>query len=320
MESKTRQRKIVCENREQWLELRRTGIGASEAAAILGACNPLYGSPLSVYVSKVEGDDSADEPSEASGWGLRLEPILAEHYALITGRQLIHSGQYTIHRDEEYDFLLATLDREIVSDPTGRFTGPGVLEIKTANQRYEHEWEDGEAPLQYLIQLMHQLRVTGYSWGSICVLLGGQRFLWCDLARDEDFIEKMVDREIDFWRHVQAEIPPPPLTGGDSEAAALTRLYPKDSGKTVDLPGEFIAVDDEIVALKEDRKKKQSRLDFLEALIVHRIGAATFGLIPNGTAYSYREQHRNSYTVKEADFRVLRRKPSTEEKAAKKAK
>lgn len=300
------QNKIVCQSREQWLEVRRSGIGASEAAAVLGACNPTYGSPLSVYVSKTEPDEE-DSGSEASEWGLRLEPMLAEHYSALTKRPLEHSGQYTVHVDHEHPFLLATLDREIVSDVTGRFQGRGVLEIKTANQRYEGDWEDGEAPLQYLIQLMHQLRVTGYSWGSICVLLGGQRFLWCDFSRDDDFIQKMVERECDFWNHVQSRTPPAPLTGSESEAEAIKRLYPVSSGQTINLPGEFVELDDELVYLKGEIKKHESREKFLEAVIKHAMGAALFALLPNNAVYSFKSQHRNAFTVKETDFRVLRR-------------
>ena len=69
--------------REDWLNVRRQGIGSSDAAAAVGL-NP-YKSQLELWLEKTGRDgllpktDPLDEESPAY-WGNILEPIVAAHY------------------------------------------------------------------------------------------------------------------------------------------------------------------------------------------------------------------------------------------------
>ena len=68
-------------NREEWLNERRTGIGGSDAAAVMGL-NP-WKSPLDVYLDKTgQLMESPDNP--ALYWGRVLEEVVAREYSLRT--------------------------------------------------------------------------------------------------------------------------------------------------------------------------------------------------------------------------------------------
>lgn len=88
--------------------------------------------------------------------------------------------------------MVANIDRKIVGQNA-------ILECKTANQYLLKEWEDEEIPASYLLQVQHYLAVTGADRGYIAVLVGGQKFIWKEVPRDEELIEMIIQLEKDFW-------------------------------------------------------------------------------------------------------------------------
>ena len=162
-------------NRADWLQLRRQGIGSSDAASAVGL-NP-YCSPLQLWLEKTNGDDSDDSPSDAAYWGTVLEPIVADEYARRTGCKVRKVNAVLQHRDQP--FMLANLDREVV----GHNDGPGILECKTCGAFAAKAWAEG-VPKWYQIQVLHQLAVTGRAWADVAVLIAGQSFQIHRIERD----------------------------------------------------------------------------------------------------------------------------------------
>ena len=112
-------------NQEELLK-RRTGIGASEAAAALGLSR--YKSPFQLYLEKTGEIDTGGGPELAvQTRGKRFEPILRVMYEEETGRkvQLVEKPM----QSAEWPFMFATPDGLI---PPGR-----GLEIKTSRNRSE---------------------------------------------------------------------------------------------------------------------------------------------------------------------------------------
>lgn len=289
---------IVLSDREAWLKARRDGIGASDAAAVLGE-SP-FASPFAVYCDKLGLSEQIAE-TEQMLWGRLLEPVVADRYQAETGRQLVDPGRFTLRTSASRPFMLATLDREILGDARG----PGVLEIKTTNQFRGDNWAD-EPPVQYQIQVQHQLAVTGYAWGSLAVLIGGQRFLWCDVERNDRFIALMIEREAEFWdRVLRQDAPDPAATKADR--ALLAALYPQDTGEVIDLPGEALGWDAQRIEAAEQIKHWESVRDAAENLLKAQIGAASVGVLSNGIKYTWRSSDRKGYTVAPTTVRTLRR-------------
>ncbi|NLY64522.1 MAG: YqaJ viral recombinase family protein, partial [Alcaligenaceae bacterium] len=78
-------------SRDEWLEVRKHGIGSSDAAAAVGL-NP-YKSQLELWMEKTGRDAGLPkpDPNDTSApvyWGTLLEPIVAASYTQQTGRKV----------------------------------------------------------------------------------------------------------------------------------------------------------------------------------------------------------------------------------------
>jgi len=285
--------------REEWLSRRSHGIGASESAAILGL-SP-FQSPYALWAKKCGLVEDSEE-TEFQKWGNILEPAICEEYAVQTGRRIIDHGRYAVRKSETCPVMLCTLDREVHADDKD---GPGCMDAKNVGAYRLDEWKDG-APIYYQVQLQHQMEVTGWRWGSLACLIGGNTFRWCDVERNEAFIELLRRKCTEFWRLVETKTPPP-VDGTSSTAETLRKLFPKDSGETIALPGEAVHWDHEYAQACEEIAAAEGRKAEAKAKLIATLGDATFGVLPSGGRWSYKTQTKAQYVVKESTTRVLRR-------------
>jgi len=286
-------------SREEWLEARRGGIGASDVAAILGLI-PKWSSPYKLWRQRM-GYEAATVENEAMEWGLRLEPVIADKYAQATGRKLVDRGRYTILRSVEHPFMTCTLDREIESE-----RGPGDLEIKTADAFHADEW-DVTPPKRYQAQFQAQLAVTGWGWGSLAVLIGGRNFRYWDIERDQKTIPGLIEVCRRFWECVQNGTPPP-IDSSEATAKALREQYATQEDTTVELPPESAAWDYELALIGGQIKALKDRETGLKNKLIASIGRASYGLLPGGAGrYQFKLKRTPSFTVAEKSFRELRR-------------
>ncbi|RTL52452.1 MAG: hypothetical protein EKK46_10895 [Rhodocyclaceae bacterium] len=215
-------------SRDQWLAVRKTGIGSSDAAAAVGL-NP-YCSPLELWMVKTGRDQALPQvdPNDDSSpmyWGTLLEPVVASHYTLRTGLKVRRIN--AVLRHPELPWMLANIDREILgSDDVS------ILECKTAGIQGSRLWREG-VPEYVQCQVQHQLAVTGKAAADVAVLLGGQELQIHRVVRDGEMIDALIRLEEEFWGYVTRD-EPPPADGSQSAERALRCLYPRDSGQTVD--------------------------------------------------------------------------------------
>lgn len=290
-------------DRARWLQLRMSGLGASEIAAVLGESPWLSATEL--YARKIGasfGSDD-DEPSEWIYWGNQLESSIVAGYQHRTGRPVEHQG--TLLRSTEHPWAMCTLDA-VTTD--GREGAPWPLEIKNIGLQKAHEWEDGP-PRHYVLQLQHQMLVTNAPRATAAALIGGQRLVWCDVERDEIEIRRIVHAGRLFWSEcVEKGICPKP-DGSESARRALGALYRDrpDPESFVQLPGSMLELDAELRELKETEKAITKRIASIENELKAHIGDAEYGVLPDGTSYSWKQQTRAEHFVRETTFRVLRR-------------
>ena len=147
--------------REEWLRLRKTGLGGSDAGAVCGL-NP-YSSPMKVYRDKTcEGIEEQD--NEAMRQGRDLEEYVAQRFTEATGLKVRRSNY--MYRSKEYPFMIADVDRMVVGEDAG-------LECKTVSAYNADKWEGGDIPLHYVLQCYHYMAVTGKRvWYIAAVILG----------------------------------------------------------------------------------------------------------------------------------------------------
>jgi putative phage-type endonuclease len=172
-------------SRDEWLQVRKQGIGASDAAAAVGI-SP-YQSRLELWMIKTGRDgalpkiDPNDEESPAY-WGNILEPIVAEHYTKRTGLKVRRLRSVLQHPDRDKSFMLANLDYTVVGSDEVQ-----ILECKTAGEWGSRLWREG-VPEYVQCQVQHQLAVTGKRVADVAVLLCGQKLEIHRIERDEEFI------------------------------------------------------------------------------------------------------------------------------------
>jgi putative phage-type endonuclease len=210
--------------REQWLEERRKGIGGSDAAAIAGLSR--YKTAMQVYLEKL-GHLPEPEENEFMYWGKKLEEVVADEFSARTGLKIRRRN--AILRHPQHLFMLANVDRVIVGKDEG-------LECKTTSAYRADEWKDDEIPWEYALQCHHYMAVTGFSAWWIAVLIGGNKFVYKRIERDDDIIQNLIKIESDFWNnHVLKQVPPSP-DGSPASTELVKELYPKSNGLEVDLP------------------------------------------------------------------------------------
>lgn len=225
-------------SREDWLQVRKQGIGSSDAAAACGI-HP-YLSMLELWMIKTGRMSSDIDASSNNGiegysplyWGNTLEPMVAKYYQEHTGNKVRRVNAVLQHPDPDKAFMLANLDYAITGNDEVQ-----ILECKTAGEYGAKLWRDG-VPLYVTCQVQHQLAVTGETAAHICVLLCGHEAKIYKVERDERLIESIMEHERLFWQYVETDTPPTP-DHSESAAKALKRLYPtaKPASK-VDLRGD----------------------------------------------------------------------------------
>ncbi|KVR84269.1 endonuclease [Burkholderia vietnamiensis] len=215
-------------DREDWLTVRKSGIGGSDAAAAVGL-NP-YKSMLELWLEKTGRDAELEKPDPKDTthpvyWGTLLEPIVAAAYTQQTGNRVRKVN--AVLRHPSVNFMLANIDREVVG-----CSDVQILECKTAGINGVKLWRDG-VPDYVQLQVQHQLAVTGKHAAHVAVLMCGQQFDVHRIERDDDLIAKLIELEARFWQYVESDTPPP-ADGSDSADRALRCLFPRDAGSTVD--------------------------------------------------------------------------------------
>jgi putative phage-type endonuclease len=279
--------------RDQWLDIRKKGIGSSDAAAAVGL-NP-YKSTLELWMQKTNQDaglpkpDPNDETSPLY-WGTLLEPIVAAHYTKRTGRRVRRVNAVLQHPSEPW--MLANVDREVIGDDEVQ-----ILECKTAGLNGVRLWRDG-VPDYVVLQVMHQLAVTGKNAADVAVLIGGQDLQIHRIDRDEEAIANLIAIERDFWQYVETR-QAPPADGTESADRALRALFPRDSGESIDLTGDLdlSAAFCDLLAVRRVLAEHTVLEDQLKQRIQQRMGAATKAFFEGGEVTWKRSKDANSFDL-----------------------
>ncbi|GAK05201.1 phage-related protein [Geomicrobium sp. JCM 19037] len=210
-------------SREEWLNYRKRGIGGSDAAAVLGISK--YKTPFEVWHEKSEDYvPDTDDPSEAAYFGNILEDVVATEFARRTGKKVRRKNFMLKH--PTFHFMIADVDRVVVGEDA-------ILECKTANQFLAKDWDGEEVPDAYLVQVQHYLAVTGKSKAYFAVLIGGQRFVWKEIERDNELIDMIIRQEKKFWyEHVVAGVAPA-LDGSSAAERYIKEKYPESEKEKV---------------------------------------------------------------------------------------
>lgn len=244
---------------------RKRGIGGSDAAAVIGL-SP-WRTPYDVWAEK-SGLAAPFEGNEHTRAGELLEPVILQMYANRTGNEVRkpigEDGAPLTLFHREHDFILCHPDGLVVDSER-------LVECK--NTKSDYEWgPEGtdQIPISHLIQVNHNMLVTGFEVADVAVLIAGWDFRVYEIRASKAIQRHLIEREGAFWRDVMEGRPPAPQTIEDAQ-----RMYAIASINTLVQVDESAAAHHyELMrcrALKAEAEKGEA---FHKAALMKFMGAA----------------------------------------------
>lgn len=250
-------------SREEWLKLRTTGIGGSDAGAIMGLNK--YATPLSVYLAKKEL--SSFSGNSATEWGNILEDPVRQKAKEELGIEIeTVPGMFT---SKDNAFMNANFDGLVYIEGEKEIAGVkasglGGHEIKTS--RTGDGFTSDEIPDSYYCQVQHYMAVTGIKFFVLTVFIfdkyEGRHYV---IPRNDEFIANLIKAESEFWEtNVLANNPPAP-TGNENEADLLKSL---PMAEEIELPKECATLLEEKAEIDSRIKELQGESEAIKERIL----------------------------------------------------
>ena len=266
-------------------EQRKHGLGATDCAAVMGL-SP-YRTPYELWMIKT---GRMEEEAILGEDRLRLrhahEETIANEYEVQKSVKLRRVNQTTFHK--RLPFMLCNLDRVI----TGQRK---IVECKTSTAWLRQNWGlsgSDEAPIQYILQVQHQLACSEYEDADLAALIDIDDYRIYPMPRNEKVIEKIETACTYFWEnHVLKDVAPAPTTRGD-----LKLMYPTNNGKFIESTLDILDVVDHLLGCKREIKMLDDEVIKTEKEIIQFIAdndgikqgdkvIATFQANKNGTRF-----------------------------------
>lgn len=183
----------------EWLEWRRNGVTATEAAAIMEMSE--WATPLSTFLAKKKPADSAAPKTAVQEWGSRIEDLLRQKFAENHPEFKVEPGNCF-----EREWQRASLDGTATTESGERY----ILECKTG--RSVDKWNGGglaNVPNGYYAQVQWQMLVSGMRRTYFAVLINGFEYFERVVEFDEAFATTMCQKCRTFWDNYLNDIQPP---------------------------------------------------------------------------------------------------------------
>jgi putative phage-type endonuclease len=277
------------------LEVRKSGLGGSDAAAAVGLNR--YKSPMQLYLEKI-GEKEPIEQTNRMYFGNRLESFVAEEFENKTGKVCEIEEKTLVHPN--FSWMLANVDRRIKDENA-------ILECKVTKHPlgWGEEFTD-QIPTEYLLQVAHYAIVCDVEKVYIAAFIGLDDFKIYQYARNTELETKLLLKEEKFWNeHVVKRIPPSPHSFSDS----LAQFNKELQGKTVIATEEVEQSFRSLLEVKKELEELKKKEDEAKTIIGSFMGNAEILYTAAGKIMAtWKTQNKKSYTVKESSSRVLRTK------------
>lgn len=285
--------------RDEWLELRRTGIGGSDAGTILGV-NP-YSSPYALWANKTGLIQDTFKGNAATEWGNRLERSVAEAFAEQTGMAVV---EWPVMLRGEQRWQLANVDFFIVEPSEQFYAGEvttvdeepeniiAILECKTTGivgRGNARGWDNNQVPASYYWQGAHYAACTSISRVYFACLIGGVGTVIRMRDYTPECLAGLMDAEKEFWDHVEKKSHPSgALSGHDADFETLKAIYPESTGKTVEVSEWIVDRLADFRKAKEELEEAEDRLKAARIELEFAIADADEATYNGKTLFTYK--------------------------------
>ena len=260
--------------REQWLKLRRKGIGGSDASVVIGK-NP-WRSIQQLWEDKTGKTPVQETSNEYTYWGNVMEGIIRKEFMNRTGLKVRQKHFMMFH--PQFQFMFADVDG-IVTDERGEKC---IFEAKTVSQYREEEWRDGKIPVEYMMQVQHYLAVCEMQKAYIAALIGGNHFIYHTILRDEGMIAELVHAEKQFWNYnVKCDIRPE-IDDSSATKDFLDKKYRDSVKDSVKLDRSLEAVLKQYQEVESQLKDMEQKKNGLSNQLKAALGEHEEGRLENG--------------------------------------
>lgn len=260
--------------REQWLKLRRKGIGGSDASVVMGK-NP-WRSIQQLWEDKTGKTPVQENSNEYTYWGNVMEGIIRKEFMNRTGLKVRQKHFMMFH--PQFQFMFADVDG-IVTDERGEKC---IFEAKTVSQYREEEWRDGKIPVEYMMQVQHYLAVCEMQKAYIAALIGGNHFIYHTILRDEGMIAELVHAEKQFWNYnVKCDIRPE-IDDSSATKDFLDKKYRDSVKDSVKLDRSLEAVLKQYQEVESQLKDMEQKKNGLSNQLKAALGEHEEGRLENG--------------------------------------
>lgn len=254
---------------EKWLEIRRTGIGGSDALSILSLSDrvdvaPGYESMWTIWARKL-GLIGDREPTDDMVMGSAAEDVYAELWTRKTGVPTYDTGTW---RSIAEPWRIANPDK---------LTPTGLGEIKHVVWTWR-DWLNDHVPDSAYVQVLHYLDVLGLPEGDLIVVIGGRYPVSLRVMADPWLQGIIRDTQKIFWHEYVLPGIPPPHDGHKSTRAGLAELHPgTPEPTTIDLPPRAAATIADREQWRITRDHAATRMSAAENTLKSDLGSAHIG-------------------------------------------
>lgn len=264
--------------RDEWLMVRRQGLGGTEVAAII--CDQAEPemkvgcSVKSTYSIWAKKTGAVPEDSEVTGGvlarGHHLEGYVCHLYQqeLPEGTVLFEHG---LRQHPDRPIILATPDRMVDIKNTPLYG----MDAKT--RRFKKGWGEkgsSDVPLDVEVQMRAYMEVEDAPYWDVCTLFGLDDMRVYRIMRNRELGEQLLDIAQAWWdKHVVGGMPPD-TDGSEATAKVLAKLHPRVTGTQLRpaTPDEH-DMHQELLAVRRQLRELDVREMALKNKLKERIGA-----------------------------------------------
>jgi predicted phage-related endonuclease len=278
-------------------EERSRGLGGNDIAVLAGAAR--FGkTPLDVYLSKVHPSEP-DDPGPDLRRGIAFEEHAIEVFEAVTGVEVLRpEGDLRTVSLDGAEWAQARVDGLLRG-------GRALLEVKLPRTQTYHEWLLEGLPMQYVMQAIWYLGITGLDacvyWVFNVEEYEGTAF---EFYPDESVFEFLFNLGSKFWaEHIVPRVPPLP---GPPEVE-LPEPLPSRQGQLERIPaGDRV----EELALQYEKaghhlKRMEGTKERIRDLLADALGEREGVLLEDGTKVYYRTGKPKNLGLDEKALRAV---------------
>lgn len=278
---------LECEQGSQkWLSLRKTKITATDSSVIMNV-NP-WKTPYRLWEEKLDLCESQPVNQKM------IEGTILEEQARDFWNKKVSSDyKPAVLGSTQHDFMMASLD--------GINSNGDILEIKCGQKSHEMAKNHEIAPY-YFAQIQKQLYVSNVQLSSFLSYRSPEDFIHFTIERDDEFIEKMVEAEKEFYRCMM-ELTPPKLSKKDyliredQEWEILAEALKKTKKEINRLEEEEENLRDELIRISRGESSQGAGITLTKCIGKGKINYSKIEELKNVDLEKYRGKPVNSWRI-----------------------